>query len=249
MDVSDAILVKRFVQQGDQQAFTEIVQRYEGLVFGLIRGVVGSVSELEDLVQETFIEGYLKLGILRDAERVGPWLCRVAQNRAKMWLRSRKRTEGWKGTSDTFDEVHDLPLIYSPDISGEEAGGQVWEALGQLSYNNRIVTLLYYVDGYSQTEIAHFLGVSEVTVRQRLCQARKRLRETYPRMMKRPPKRQNTPSEARHDRISAMMKKGETQMKPVPTILEKVKIGEEVHLTADEAKAYGLVDQIVTRRE
>ena len=220
MDVPDTVLVNRWVQHHDQEAFAEIVRRYTAMVTGLIRSILGDAGDLDDLVQETFLDGYLKLETLHRRERLGPWLAQVAQNHARMWLRTRERRES-KHTRFQAD-MQQRPLS---EPTGDTADlSALWEAIGQLTYNTRIVTVLYYIDGVPQAEIARFLGISGASVRQRLYQARQRLRQIYPAFVEQPPERRMTAS----DHVAqTVIPKGTAQMASTPTILEKHTDGEK----------------------
>lgn len=222
MDTPDAALVTRWVRQRDQKAFAMIVRRYTAMVTSLIRSILGDVQDLDDLVQETFLEGYFKLDALRDRDRLGPWLARVAQNHAKMWLRSGKRRE-LRQERIRSEAVREAQTA-SDVLKDPEQPQALWNAVGQLTYNTRIVTVLYYMDGFSQRDIAGFLGVSEVSVRQRLYQARQRLRSLYPTLMDNKPVRWTAVS---YKLVDKVMKRGAKQMESTPTILEKLKDGEE----------------------
>src|SRR5438067_935784 len=83
-------LVER-VRAGEREAYGQLVERCQGLIYQLCYGVTGNPSDAEELAHETFVEAYLKLPQLRDPQRFAPWLKTLALNLCRMWYRQRRR--------------------------------------------------------------------------------------------------------------------------------------------------------------
>src|ERR1044071_5562476 len=77
--VNDAQLVAASLS-GDRQAFGQIVERYQSLVCSLTYSATGSLSQSEDLAQETFLAAWRQLASLRKAAKIRSWLCGIARN-------------------------------------------------------------------------------------------------------------------------------------------------------------------------
>ena len=73
---SDAALVAACLT-GSREAYGRIVERYQRLLCSLAYSSIGNLSESEDLAQEAFIEGWRKLGNLREPEKLRSWLCGI----------------------------------------------------------------------------------------------------------------------------------------------------------------------------
>jgi len=84
--LSDAVLVAR-VRAGDRDYFAVLLERHLPVVRGVCRGLLGQSAVVEDVMQEAAIEALVKIDSLRNAERFGPWLCGIALNIARRWLR------------------------------------------------------------------------------------------------------------------------------------------------------------------
>jgi RNA polymerase sigma-70 factor (ECF subfamily) len=82
----DAALLERWAQDGDAEAFKEIISRYAGMVYGTCWRVLGSASEAEDVAQECFEA--LVQARTKPAGYLGPWLHRVATNQSLKHVRS-----------------------------------------------------------------------------------------------------------------------------------------------------------------
>ncbi len=161
--VSEKDLVVR--AREDLQAFGELVERYRGVICRQCRGAVGDWHYAEDLAQETFVRAYLHLEQLREPERFGPWLRRIAANACKEFARSPARREV------PSDALPDRPAPAPPDAEDLPA---MLEALPE---DLRQCVLLFYEQQQSYEEIAGALGISGHAVRSRLYRAKRMLRE------------------------------------------------------------------------
>src|SRR3954469_8105484 len=89
-DSSDSELVTRSLA-GNHDAFGGIVARYQSLLCSLAYSATGSLSQSEDLAQETFVAAWKQLADLREPAKLRPWLCRIARNLIFDSLRDQKR--------------------------------------------------------------------------------------------------------------------------------------------------------------
>ncbi len=169
-DLDEAV---RRVVQGDTDAFRRIVDATsEGLV-RLGARIVGSLSEAEDVVQDSYVKAYQALtsGRFERRSSVTTWLRHIVTNTAIDSLRSRSRRpvpsdtiaeSGWDGEAGA--EAH-------------MALAELNELLGALPPDQRAAVVLQSVEGHAVSEIAVILGCSEGAVEQRLVRARATLRE------------------------------------------------------------------------
>src|ERR1700690_522884 len=85
----EAALVAQ-AQTGGEEAFTELVNRYEGNIYRLARHITQNPEDAEDVLQETFMKAYEHLGDFQGNSRFYTWLVRIAANQALMKLRKRR---------------------------------------------------------------------------------------------------------------------------------------------------------------
>jgi len=146
------------LQRRDPQALAELYDRYGQVVFRLILRMVRDNGIAEDLVQETFLRVWNRVGGF-DSDRgaVGPWLLAVARNRAIDYLRCQgRRTES---TIELNESEHpELFADLSSDVFNFDLVRQVKRALDQLDSQQRQAIELAYFEGLSQTEIAERMG-------------------------------------------------------------------------------------------
>jgi RNA polymerase sigma-70 factor (ECF subfamily) len=173
MRPTDRQLVAR-ARQGDREAFGELVDRYRDMVYGLGYHLTGDFEAARDLAQEAFVQAFVKLGQLREPAKFAGWLRTIATNLHRAQCRRRQvSTVALEAATGTAD---------APPPS--ETKVVVREALARLRAPDRLALTLAYVGGYSQAEIAGFLGVRPETVKTRLARARQHLRTEVVAMVK-----------------------------------------------------------------
>lgn len=169
---------------GSQECFVLLIRKYQHLVFGLCRNMLGCTDDAMDAAQDAFITAYRRLGELRHQADFKPWLRRIATDVCRQRLRARRTTndlvEGlaWIDPYENVDQVIDLN-----------------QALAGLTPDTRLTVLLFYFEGSSLREIATFLGIPETTVMSRLRNARSQLRRDLQYMFEQPIKRSPLPED------------------------------------------------------
>ena len=193
MAPTDQQLVVR-VRQGDQEAFGELVDRYRDMVYGLGYHLTGDFEAARDLAQEAFVQAFVKLDQLREPGRFAGWLRKIGTNVYRAQGRRRQvSTVGLEAAATTADTR-----------APSETKIVVREALARLRAPERLALTLAYVDGYSQAEIAGFLGVRPGTVKTRLARARQHLRTEVVAMVEHEFERHALPPEFREDVVRAV---------------------------------------------
>jgi len=169
---SDATLVSR-ARAGEEEAFAQLVRRYQRAAYSLALGVLGRHEDAEDAAQEAFLVALERLDECRDIERFAGWFMTIVRTRSLNLV----RREGIRSTDP-------LPLhVRSPSrgpLEGaelEELRSQLSKALGSLSSTQREVVLLHDLEGWKHREIAERLNMPSGTVRSHLHFARRRLKE------------------------------------------------------------------------
>ena len=176
-DALDQQLVQSF-QRGNANALSELYRRHGRRVESVARHVVGPSSELEDIVQDTFIEVQRALHKFRGESRFTTWLHRVTVNVALQHVRKGRR-KGWLRWLSL--DPSDLGLRASTEMSGRiearDVCRQLYDILGELGEKKYTVFTLFELEGMTLEEIAATLDVSVNTVKSRLFHARKEVFE------------------------------------------------------------------------
>jgi RNA polymerase sigma-70 factor (ECF subfamily) len=160
----------RRCQQGDEQAFRELLGRYRGRAVWLAAQMLHDRTEAEDVVQEAFLQVFRSIRKFRGDASFYSWLYRIVVNLCL----SRARRKPAPATS----YVEDSPASAAA-AHGWELRLQVEALLDQIGEELRTTLLLREVVGLSYAEIAGELGVPIGTVRSRLSAAREQFRRLW----------------------------------------------------------------------
>ena len=172
-------LVERF-QNGEQEAFNELVNRYQGKIYNLVYRYVSNSETAKDLSQEIFIKAFRALPHFKRQSAFYSWLYRIATNLCIDFIRQQKRGQALSledfttdGNNEmVFNDVNPLP----PDqLETKELGHIIGQAVQQLPPKQQRVFNLRYQDGLQLKEIAAQLDRSEGTIKAHLHHAHKRL--------------------------------------------------------------------------
>lgn len=159
------------VSRGDLSSLTPLFERHARRLFGFLRGLVGSPSSAEDLVQETFLKILRHRRSFRPGSAFLPWFLGIARNAAWAFLDRRSRMP-----SGALEERVDADSPEPLHLARERAAG-VTHALRQLPAVEREVLLLSYFEGLRHREIAELLGSTPGAVKVRIHRARKAARQ------------------------------------------------------------------------
>ncbi|MEX0702682.1 MAG: sigma-70 family RNA polymerase sigma factor [Planctomycetales bacterium] len=183
--LSDARLVED-ARRGDQQAFGELVRRYERRVVRVIRRFVRDRDLADDLAQETFLRAYEKLDQFDPSRRFGPWLFRIGVNLTLDHLRKRKRRGRFALFSEKTSGPPPDPGIADPR-ERRELNQEVRAVLERVPEKYRTVLVLRDLENFSTSEIAAILDRKEATIRWRLAEARQRFKGLWLKRQERTP--------------------------------------------------------------
>lgn len=157
-----------------EEAFTELVRRFQDMAFGCAYARLGDLALAEDAAQEAFIAAYRGLPKLREPGAFPSWLKRIVVRQCNRFIRARRLElaplEGAMG-------VPAAQLGPAELSEALELKNQVRAAISSLPEQERLATTLFYISGHSMKEVSAFLGITESTVTNRLRMARKRLKE------------------------------------------------------------------------
>lgn len=179
----DQILVE-CVQNGDKQAFSLLVLKYQRRLMRLVLFFVKDHAEAEDIVQETFIKAYRALANFRGDSAFYTWLYRIGVNSAKNHLNAQKRRVPIYADSEMHDpeamsESDLLKESNTPDslLALKQLAEKVNEAMNALPDDLKMAISLREIEGLSYDEIADFMGCPIGTVRSRIFRAREIIAE------------------------------------------------------------------------
>ena len=178
---SESIVVRR-AKKGDQDAFEQLVTRYEKKVYSLAYHYAGNEQDAMDISQEAFLRVYRFLPQFNEDSQFSTWLYRVTSNVCKDYLRKRNTRAAFSlsGEQDGEEYLMEAPdLRYNPEdlLEQKEMRRQIREGLEQLNPDHREILVMRDVMGLTYGEIASSLELEEGTVKSRIARAREKLRQ------------------------------------------------------------------------
>jgi len=177
---TDQTLVTR-AQRGDKHAFDLLVSKYQRRLGRLLMRWVRDPSEVQDVVQETFIKAYRALPTFRGESAFYTWLYRIGVNAAKNYLAARGRrvqivtgTGGGDEEPESLEDSDQLQDVTTPEsvLLSREIGAAVSDAMDALPEELRTAITLREIEGLSYEEIAAIMNCPIGTVRSRIFRAR-----------------------------------------------------------------------------
>jgi len=170
----------RISKEARQHAFAELVEQFYETAFRWAYTRLNDADLAQDATQEAFVIAYQKLHQLQEPKAFAGWFKQIVLSQAYRLLR------------DTRPLTHAVSLsqeIATPELGpaalmeNDELKEKVMTAVQALPDKEQIVTRLFYLNGYSQKEIAHLLELPLTTVKKRLQYARRNLRGILVSMM------------------------------------------------------------------
>jgi RNA polymerase sigma-70 factor (ECF subfamily) len=165
-------------QQGDQNAFSNIVDAYQVSVYNLCYRMLGDAYEAEDAAQETFIRAYKSMKSYDPKRSFSTWILSIAAHYCIDQLRRRKLN---------ITHLDDSPYLEIPDpgpnpesiLSDTEQQKQIRSLLNVLSETDRAAVIMFYWNEFTYEEIANALNLTISAVKSRLHRARNQLAKTW----------------------------------------------------------------------
>lgn len=169
-----ASLLVTLTLAGNHDAYEELVKRYRKAVLSSAMTVTRNSYMAEDASQDAFVTAWMKLDTLKDHEKFGAWVCKIAKNCAKSMV-SRFKEYIYFDTLETESLDH---KVYPEDIViSNEENKLLKDGMKRLPKKVRTVLHLHYFEGLSIAEIAERMTISTGTVKWHLHDGRQKLRK------------------------------------------------------------------------
>lgn len=166
------------VLKGNQQAYAELVKRYQNFVFTICQRYTTSREDAEEISQDIFVKAYRSLADFRGDSKFSTWLYTIANTSCITFLRKKRL--------DTHSLDDERVFAVADNIEGGMKANQVEsksrttmvnEAIKLLSPDDAKVITLFYKGEQSLEEIGEIMGLDPNTVKVKLHRARQRLKD------------------------------------------------------------------------
>ena len=157
---------------GNQKAQYQLYKLYSRAMYNVCYRMMNNQAEAEDLLQDSFIEAFMKLDTFRYESTFGAWLKRIVVNKCINHLKKRRAQLVY---TDSIPEV-DLDNDSNVDNTHLDVK-RIHKAMEILPEGYRIVFSLYLIEGYDHSEIAQILGITESTSKSQFSRAKQKIKE------------------------------------------------------------------------
>ena len=166
-------------KRGDQDAFAQLVQRYQRRIFNLVYRMLQQYEEASEITQETFLAAWQGLPSFRGDARFATWLYRIAYNCALKQLETRKRDWALQAALQAEQALESENTYKRADAQIDEHERQafVQEHLSRLPAKYRAVLILRHLQDMTYEEMAEILTMPVGTIKTHLFRARNLLKQ------------------------------------------------------------------------
>jgi len=176
----EAALVRR-IQQGDEEAFRILVERYQNKVLSTIYGILRNRNDADDIAQQVFAKIYYSIGSFDARSSLLTWIYKITVNECYDYLRKRKVRKLVYESDFTEEDAARLgrsaaTAEVGPSVEEELASRDyALKLLARVSEEDRNLLLLKEVEGHSIEELAELTGMNHNTIKVKLFRARQKL--------------------------------------------------------------------------
>jgi RNA polymerase sigma-70 factor (ECF subfamily) len=159
MPLSDAEILEQFGREKTRNAaFAHLVEKYQQKIYWLVRRMVVSHDDADDLVQEIFIKVWNNLDRFRQDAQLYSWMYRIASNECLQFLQKKK-----KQNTTSFDELTENTADSfgtSDGFSGDQIQQKLYRAIETLPEKQKLIFQMKYFEEMKYEEISSVLGTS-----------------------------------------------------------------------------------------
>ena len=169
--LTDILLVDR-CREGEEAASRELFRQYQKRVHSTLYRILGACSEMDDLMQESFIQVFRSLHGFRGEARLSTWIDRITVRVAYQYIARRKRVPL---PVEDFERMNSSVPSHGEQVASREAVRHLYAALATLPVASRIAFALHEIDGRSVAEVAEIVGSAVSATKLRIWRARRAL--------------------------------------------------------------------------
>ena len=159
-------------QKGDEQAFTDLILKFRHDLYKIAKMRLINDDDIDDAIQETMIVAFMQIKKLKDVEAFKPWIIKILINKCNKIYRKRKINQiSYESNIENY--------INHESNNIDESSINFNYLIKNLSYEERMVLTLYYLEGYHIKEISKTLKMNENTVKTKLSRSKKKIKNNY----------------------------------------------------------------------
>ena len=162
--------------QGDEDAFADFVDEYQGMVFLCCKTLGLNETEAHDVASETFLAAYQNISKFQAKSKLSTWLWKIAYHKAVDYIRKNNREQSLADEPD--EQLADKKIAQvAAELENKEHSQIVWDAVRSLPGDWALAIMLFYRENKTITEISKIMKKRKGTVKTYLFRGRKRLKK------------------------------------------------------------------------
>jgi len=161
---------------GDRQAQAELYKLYAAAMYNICRRMLGDEDDAKDVLQDAFVDAFLKLHSLKEEAMFTAWIKRIVVNKCINALKKKQALEPLDTLGDWSGELAEPDNHEAQDYAAYEAK-KVLKAIDKISDGCKVVLNLYLFEGYDHKEIAQILNITESGSKAQYSKAKKKIRQ------------------------------------------------------------------------
>jgi len=165
----------------DREAFKEIVETWQDMVFNTAIGFLQNAEDAEDAAQEVFLQVFESVASFKEESKISTWIYRITISKCLDQLRKKKRKKRFAFIQSLYGK-NDILLIDPPDFfhpgvkaENKENAAVLFKAIDKLPVNQKTAFVLNRIENLSYREISEIMNSSESAVDSLLQRAKKNL--------------------------------------------------------------------------
>ncbi|MEW7292639.1 RNA polymerase sigma factor [Aquimarina sp. 2304DJ70-9] len=163
------------VLEGQINAFSILVERYQTLVYTVVYRMVKNKEQAEEVAQDSFIKAYESLSKYRGDAKFSTWLYTIAYRKSLDIIKANKRMM----TSELIEDIHEGEIALVNDalsyLQAKERKEIISDSIMKLPEDEAVIVTLYYFEEKSVKEIVEIVGLTIDNVKVKLYRSRKKL--------------------------------------------------------------------------
>ncbi|PKA99522.1 RNA polymerase sigma-70 factor (ECF subfamily) [Flavobacteriaceae bacterium MAR_2009_75] len=171
----DALL--QLCLEGKQSAQLEVYNRYYKAMYNTALRIVKKSDQAEDIMQESFLNAFMKLHMFKGEVTFGSWLKRIVVNNSIQYYRKQQK-KNEVALEDVLYKVEDNDeIVTDQHVFTELKAQKVMETMNRLKDNYRVSLTLHLIEGYDYEEISKIMNISYLNCRTTISRAKESLRK------------------------------------------------------------------------
>ena len=164
------------IAKGDTKAFSFLVDKYQNLIFSVVRKILPEQMDAEDVCQEVFVKIYKGIGSFKQQSKLSTWIAKIAYFTALNYLKKNRKNDAHDDleTTVTFEAESDRP---DEALIKKNTAEYLNKLIARLPEQYRLILTLYHLQEFSIQEIHESTGIAVGTIKNYLFRARKMLKD------------------------------------------------------------------------